>query len=72
MKSITWIASTLIATASVAAAHGEPSLAHEHAGSLFSRLHGSQCYGSGVLHDGNSTGTIETIDGGQTVLHAPY
>lgn len=70
MKLTTWIASTLLTTASVVTAHGEPNLAHEHAGNLFSRFHGGRCYGRGVLHDGNSTGTTENIGGGQiATLH---
>lgn len=69
MKTSILISSLLLAGASVAAAWGEPNPSHEHAGDVFRQFHGGQYCGSGVLHDGNSTGTTEQYGGGTTKSH---
>ncbi|KAF7198620.1 Hydrolase tropI [Pseudocercospora fuligena] len=60
------ISAFLLAGASLALAHGEPDLKHEHAGDLFRKPHGHHgkpwCE-DGVLHVDNSTGKTETIGG---------
>ncbi|KAI5366263.1 Putative dienelactone hydrolase, alpha/Beta hydrolase [Septoria linicola] len=71
MKSITWIASTLLAGASLVSAHGEPDLKHEHAGDVFRKFHGKQCYIDGPASNGSSTGVTKSIGGEDLYLAYP-
>ena len=64
MKTATWIGATILAGVSAVASWGEPNPALERAGGVFSKFHGGQYCGTGVLHDGNSTGTTEQYGGG--------
>lgn len=54
---------TLLASAALVAAHGEPDLQHEHRGDVFGYSHGPQVYG--VMHNGNSTGQMRTFENGE-------
>lgn len=62
MKGIFTYAAALLTSASLAFAHRGWDLSHEHAGDVFNYAHASGV--SGVLHNGNSTGQIRTINGG--------
>lgn len=63
-NAFTWTVA-LLASASTSLAHGEPDLKHEHAGDVFSNVHGGGSCLSGVLHGNASRGVTKTIGGGK-------
>ena len=59
------LTTVLAAAASLVAGHGEPNLKHEHAGDVFKKFHGKQCYIDGPASNGSSTGVTKHIGGGE-------
>ncbi|KAK5072404.1 hypothetical protein LTR51_005040 [Lithohypha guttulata] len=71
MKVASWVATTLLASASLVVAHGEPDLKHEHAGDVFHYFRGGQCYDEGVINNGTPVGMTEQINGESLYLSYP-
>lgn len=65
MKNIFTYAAALLTSASFALAHGGWDLSHEHKGDVFRHAHAPGCCVNGVMHNGNSTGEMKVIDGGE-------
>lgn len=65
MKLTTFTTAALLACVSGAVAHGEPDVKHEHAGDVFTKVHGGNWWGDGVINNGTPTGETVQLGGGR-------